>query len=264
MRVDALDADRIRDFLDAATSRWLLSIEVFETIDSTNSYLMRKASVGAVDGQICLAEHQTSGRGRRGRTWTTPRSRSIALSIGHRVDTPHARLGALSLVVGLAGAIALERIGLSQVGLKWPNDLFLRDAKVGGILIEVVPLKRPVEAVIGVGLNVVRTVELEAVETPVASIDDVLGDVDRNRLAALLIAEIHEAACRFAAHGFTVFRDAWNARNVHAGCRVQVSAPRSLVEGIVLGVDEQGQLMLDTGAEVRAINAGEVSLRAPP
>ena len=261
--MDALDADRIRGALDAGTAGWLRSLEVFESIDSTNAELMRRAATATVDGAVALAEHQSSGRGRRGRSWTTPRGRSIALSIGQRIETPAARLGPLSLVVGVAAATALERRGVPDVKLKWPNDLVLEERKLGGVLIEVVPLRQPTETVIGIGINVVRTAELDAVEAAVATIDDVLASPDRNALVALLISEVHAATERFASAGFGAFRDAWSARNLHAGRRVRVSSLAATVEGVVLGVAEQGELMLDTGSEVRLINAGEVSLREP-
>jgi len=256
-----LDANRIRAALDADALGWLASLEVFDSIDSTNSHLMRKASSASIDGCVSLAEHQSSGRGRRGRSWTTARGRNVALSIGHRIDVPAPQLGALSLVVGVACAAALARAGLPGVRLKWPNDLLLDEKKLGGVLIEVVPQKQPLETIIGIGINVARSSELESVGVPVASIDDVHRDIERNALVAALIGAVHRAASEFVTRGFAAFRTAWNGLNAHAGRTVRVTTPTTVVEGTVLGVAEQGELMLQTGDEVRLVNAGEVTLR---
>jgi len=260
---DRLDAHRITRGLSPAAADWLHRIDVFESVGSTNTYLMTRAEVDDVDGHVCLAEFQSAGRGRRGRTWTTPSGQSIALSLGHRLAVPLARLGALSLVVGLAVASALEHCGVTGVGLKWPNDIILEGAKLGGILIEVVPGRAPALIVIGVGVNVSRGSQaLASVETPVAVTDDVAPDLDRSRLAAALIDAIHEFAVQFERFGFSHFHAAWDALNIHVDRRVTVVSGADRIDGTVRGVTETGELIVETEAGTRSFNSGEVSLRA--
>jgi len=256
-----LAAERIRSRLSDVASRWLGRLEVFETIDSTNSHLMNRADRETIDGHAVLAEHQSAGRGRRGRTWKTPRGQSIALSLGVQIDVPAARLGAVSLVTGLAVASALEQCGVQGVGLKWPNDIFLRGAKLGGILIELVPLRQPPVAVIGVGINVARDPELSEVADPVAAIADTGAEVDRNLLAARLIESIRGHVRRFEVEGFAPFRRPWHDRNVHRDATVAILLGDARIEGRVRGVGESGELVLATADGERRFTSGEVSLR---
>jgi len=257
-----LDAQRIRNRLSDVTRLWLGEIEIFETIGSTNAHLLDRASREGIDGHAVLAEHQSAGRGRRGRTWKSPRGQSIALSIGVRADVPAARLGALSLVTGLAVAAALDQCDIPGVGLKWPNDIFLGGAKLGGILIEVVPLRHPCVAVIGVGINVERgDPELDVVVDPIAAVADVRAGVDRNLMASHLIDSIHAHARRFEAEGFGAFRTAWENRNIHRDDAVSILLGDSRVDGRVLGVGEGGELVLATVDGERRFTSGEVSLR---
>jgi BirA family biotin operon repressor/biotin-[acetyl-CoA-carboxylase] ligase len=257
----ALDAHEIRRHLPDGAGRWLTQLEVFETIDSTNTHLMANASVESVAGRAAVAEHQSAGRGRRGRAWKSPHGQSIALSLGTHVEVPATRLGAVSLVVGLAVVRALDRCGVVGVGLKWPNDVVLNGAKLGGILIEVVPARQPCEVVIGVGINVARDPELVAVVDPVATISDVVATIDRNLVVARLIESIHGHVRRFEAEGFAPFRGAWQAANVHRDARVAVLLGEARIEGRVLGVGEAGELVLGTAEGERRFTSGEVSLR---
>jgi BirA family biotin operon repressor/biotin-[acetyl-CoA-carboxylase] ligase len=260
------DPTRIRRGLPESTDRWLASLEVFESISSTNSYLLAKAAREHVDGHVCIAEYQTAGRGRRGRSWVSPRGGSIAMSLTHRVAVPLARLGAMSLVTGVGAALALDRSGVSGVGLKWPNDLYLAGAKLGGILIEVVPAVQPPLTVIGIGLNLERgAAELAALADPIAAVGDIAGP-DRDELCAALIDCIHSHVLRFETEGFAPFRAEFGRRDVYAGRAVTVAAGLETVTGVVAGVGEDGELLLETGSGPRRIGSGEVTLRplAPP
>ena len=132
----ALDRDSILAQLSRASRGWLRELRVHAEIDSTNSHLIARAANETIDGVACIAERQTGGRGRRGRTWLTPPGSNIALSLGKSISIPISEVAPLSLVVGLAAVNALARVGVNDVKLKWPNDVLLNGAKVGGILIE--------------------------------------------------------------------------------------------------------------------------------
>ena len=132
----ALDRESILADLSHDARRWVRELRVHAEIDSTNTHLMARATNETIDGVVCIAERQTGGRGRRGRTWLTPAGSNIALSLGKSVPIAISEVAPLSLVVGLAVVSAMERVGVNDVKLKWPNDILLDGAKVGGILIE--------------------------------------------------------------------------------------------------------------------------------
>jgi BirA family biotin operon repressor/biotin-[acetyl-CoA-carboxylase] ligase len=260
---EPLDPDRVRERLAVPTRQWLASIEVFESIDSTNTYLMAKAVRESIDGHVCLAEHQSAGRGRRGRTWISPRGSSIAMSLGHRSSLPPARLGPMSLVVGVAVAAALEAVGVDGVQLKWPNDVYLRGAKLGGILIELVPAKQPALAVIGIGINIERNdPSLAEVRDPIAAVSDVVGGVDRTRVCAMLIDSVREHLLRFEGTGFKPFQSEFNRRHVFAGRAVTVSSGAQTQDGVIRGIGAGGELVLETATGRLLVAGGEVTVRA--
>ena len=152
--VELLDADLIRAPLRDATAAQLASLEVAWSLDSTNSELLRRKAPehGAA---VLLAEQQTGGRGRRGRQWASPIAANLYLSLSRQFSGGLARLGGLSLVVGVAAAEALRQAGYAPVGVKWPNDLLAHGRKLGGILVEGGGEHGgPVRAVIGIGVNV--------------------------------------------------------------------------------------------------------------
>ncbi|HEX6733743.1 MAG TPA: biotin--[acetyl-CoA-carboxylase] ligase, partial [Azonexus sp.] len=132
-------------------------VDALDTCDSTSSELMRRADAGAPAGTVIVADRQEAGRGRRGRSWLSSPERSLTFSVLWRFTGSPARLGGLSLAVGVALAQALESLGARGVGLKWPNDVLLStasdQAKLAGVLVEVVSDRRGCQTVIGIGLN---------------------------------------------------------------------------------------------------------------
>jgi len=151
--LELLEKRHIRRELSASAQAWLRELEVHTVIDSTNTRMMKLARSRSVEGRCWFAELQTAGRGRRGRHWFSPFAQNLAVSMGFAVDGAPKEAGALSLVVGLALADLIERLGVADVALKWPNDVLIGGAKCCGILIELVAHRRPLEAVIGIGLN---------------------------------------------------------------------------------------------------------------
>ncbi len=244
---------------------WVRELRVHPEIDSTNSHLMSRAPRQDIDGVACLAERQTNGRGRRGRTWLTPAATGIALSMGRRVRLAIADVAPLSLVVGVAVARAMHRSGIAGVSLKWPNDVLLDGAKVGGVLIELASGGDPVVAVIGVGINVGSGVEVSArLGTPVGDVLDRNRRVSRNTLAADIIDSIHVLTTAFESTGFSRIRDEWERLHAYQGDRVRLTSAASTVEGIARGITVNGELMLETESGVRHYSGGEVSLRVAP
>ncbi|MGQ9862709.1 MAG: biotin--[acetyl-CoA-carboxylase] ligase, partial [Thiobacillaceae bacterium] len=233
--------------------------------DSTNARLLALAAGGAPHGTLLAAEWQTSGRGRRGRRWLGVLGAGLAFSLLWRFERPVAQLSGLSLAVGVALARAMRALGATGIGLKWPNDVLLGEAKLAGILIELSgDMLGPAAAVIGVGINIRAGEQLSAkLGMPVADLETACGrDLDRNAMLACAARELAGVLGVFDRQGYAAFRDEWHAWHAWQGRRVDVlGADGRLLTGRAAGVDDQGALLLDTGANVLPILSGDVSLR---
>ncbi|MBD9468970.1 bifunctional biotin--[acetyl-CoA-carboxylase] ligase/biotin operon repressor BirA [Pseudoxanthomonas sp. PXM01] len=262
--VELLDADRIRAQLQAATVGALSSLEVAWSLDSTNSELLRrKAPERGLDA--LLAEQQTGGRGRRGRQWASPIASNLYLSLSRQFSGGLARLGGLSLVVGVAVAEALKQAGYDAVGVKWPNDLLAHGRKLGGILVEGGGEHGgPVRAVIGIGVNVrmpaPMATSIDQAWTDLARLAD--GAPSRNTLAAQLLDALLPALEQFDHDGLPPFLARYAALDVLAGRAVTVHGPQGDEQGVADGIGDDGALRVNMGQAMRLVHAGEVSVRA--
>lgn len=263
--IELLAAPTIRAALTAETAAWLQRLHIEKSIDSTNTTLLQWAATMPIDGCVLTAEAQTAGRGRRGREWLSPFGRNLAVSIGFRSEQSPTQLGALSLVVGLAVRQAVLDIGVEGVELKWPNDVLLDGRKLGGILIELVRATKPVEVVIGIGVNVGGGETIaEHVDQSIADVAEQIARPVRNELLAQLLNRVVAACQRFEQAGFGPFREAWQNAHRYQGATVVVTKPgnASGTTGTVLGVADDGALRLRTQTGIEEFNSGEVTLRA--
>lgn len=259
---DQLDALLIRAALGAKARRF--HIEVLDACESTSTRLLDLAQAGAPSGSVVVCERQTAGRGRRGRAWLSAPGASLTFSLLKRFAPGARPLAGLSLAVGAAVAHALEDMGATGIGLKWPNDILVADAKLGGILVETITERGAQLAVIGIGLNVQLPKELAA--TIPAETADLLSAMpavpSRNLILARLLARLDTALSAFVRAGFAGCVEAWLARHAYAGRAVRILADGvPPVEGCCHGVDADGALLLETGTGIRRILSGEVSLR---
>jgi len=236
-------------------------IDVLPSCDSTNAVLLGRAEAGAASGTVVIAEEQTAGRGRRGRTWFASPGDSLTFSLLWRLAPGTAPAG-LSLAVGVAVARALQRVGADGTALKWPNDLLKAGRKLGGILVELVP-GAPHAAVIGIGINLRLPAGMpEDVRAASAAIATTSNAVDENDLFAALLGELLTTLETFATHGFAAIRPEWMTRHAFQDVRVSLSTDFGLPrEGICRGVDTDGALLLEIDSRVERILSGEVSLR---
>lgn len=262
--VELLDAERIRASLQAATVYALSSLDVAWSLDSTNSELLRrKAPERGVE--VLLAEQQTGGRGRRGRQWASPIASNLYLSLSRQFSGGLARLGGLSLVVGVAVAEALRQAGYGAVGVKWPNDLLAHGRKLGGILVEGGGEHGgPVRAVIGIGVNVRMpapvAMTIDQAWTDLAGLGD--GAPSRNALAAQLLDTLLPALEQFDRDGLPPFLARYAALDVLAGRAITVHGPQGDEQGVADGIGDDGALRVRMDQGVRQVHAGEVSVRA--
>lgn len=262
--LDLLDAAKIRDALLPMVRARLGVIETYEELGSTNSVALQRAQLQPSHGYVCLAEWQTAGRGRRGRSWSSAPASSLCLSLVWEFSGGAAALEGLSLVVGLAVQRALEALGAEGVGLKWPNDLYWGGRKLGGILLEMTgDASGPCQVVIGIGINVQMTeVQSVGIDQPWVALSEVLGGAPgRSLLAAGVLEQVVRHLVDFVDRGFDEFREAWESRDILRGAYVTVSLGDGVLEGVSLGVNAQGALRVLVDGLERVFYAGEVSLR---
>jgi len=260
--VELLDADQIRH----AGQLGAIGVEVHSCIDSTNDALAECFR----HRHAVLAEYQTAGRGRRGRSWISPPGCGLSISFGFRFDHGLQRLTSLSLIAGVAAAETLAGEGVG-VGLKWPNDLVVGQHKLGGLLVEIRGTGTgPSKVVIGLGVNA-RLPRAGQAQGEFRPPDQPWTDLyrltrrqpDRNRLAGRLIAALDVACREFQRGGFAPFAPRWAALDALRGRRVHVSAgDHPVVEGLAEGVTGSGKLRVAAGGQVAELGIGEVSVRA--
>jgi BirA family biotin operon repressor/biotin-[acetyl-CoA-carboxylase] ligase len=243
-----------------------VTIEVVAETGSTNLDLMVRAKEGLLNTPVLLlAEKQTAGRGRAGRSWHSIPGGVLTFSLAWHFEAGAQSLLGLPLVVGIAIAERLLQIGV-PVSLKWPNDILKDGKKLGGILLESQSDGLAgVWAVIGVGLNLQIPSSLEQVIGQDVADAPWLAQMDRNDLMAQLLRSLLAALEEFKVLGFTAFAERWNRLHAHAHQAVKIMDQGQLLhQGIALGVDAQGSLMLQTEIETLRIHSGDVSLRALP
>lgn len=259
-----LDREIVLSCLPAPAAELLGELDIQAVIDSTNAEALRRIAAGAGAGLVCVAEQQTAGRGRRGRNWISPFATNLYMSMVAEIGGGIAATQGLSLAVSVAVTDALQHFGLSDLQLKWPNDILYGDAKLGGILIEMSGDASGVcQLVIGIGLNVRMPATAAAdIDQNWTDISRVLGaEVDRNALLAAMLAELLPLIFSFEEKGFSHWRQRWLDRDAYAGRRVVVHSGEQEIAGTVTGIDDCGALLLNTGSDIQVIHGGEVSLR---
>ena len=262
--VDLHDTAAIRAALGDAARSLLRDINVFDVIDSTNEQAKRAADPLNGGGICYLAERQTGGRGRLGRRWVSPFACNLYLTVAWEFDGGIAVVEGLSLAVGVAARSALAAVGVTDIDLKWPNDLLRSGRKLGGILIEVIGDPQGLCRVItGIGINVAMpAAAAREIDQPWRDLSDCR--ISRDRLAAALLEQLLPLLHDFPERGFRAYRREWEAAHVHQGRPVRISTGSRVVDGIARGVNEQGALALECADGLRFISGGEVSLREGP
>lgn len=267
------DEHRIRAVLSAAASSVLAGIAIFPELASTNQHLSRLGR-GRQHGQVILADKQTAGRGRAGRSWHSPGGCNIHLSLGWRLASTVDSLSGLPLAIGIAVARAVACFGVADVRIKWPNDLIIGRCKFGGILVETSQAGGAgTVAVIGIGINV----SMAAQPGAQSSIDQPWTDICshlqaarepdlRDRLTGCLLNELLATVRLFEVQGLAPFMSDWRRLDAISGRQIKISCGAAVIFGRALGVDTRGCLVVECvgsgGAiERRSFHAGEVSIR---
>jgi BirA family transcriptional regulator, biotin operon repressor / biotin---[acetyl-CoA-carboxylase] ligase len=263
------EASDILQETGAAARVALETLEVFAELESTSTYLVHQARPADGRFRAVLANHQTAGRGRNEKIWHSPPGSGLCLSLAYTFAKMPRNLPSLTLAIGVAIAAALERLGVSGLALKWPNDLVVRDSKLGGILTEMPSDAASAKTVIiGIGLNVdlpnsmryaAPTAWSNRVTDLVACMAEVPG---RAELAGAIITSIIDVILQYVREGFAPFRDAWQEHDWLIGKRLSVRQVQRRITGTAEGIDEDGALLVKTSAGTERVVSGSIELPA--
>jgi BirA family biotin operon repressor/biotin-[acetyl-CoA-carboxylase] ligase len=261
--LELLDRDIIVSALNAESRDLLAELEVHSHLPSTNTHLSTRAT-GLPSGQVCMAEYQSSGRGRRGSAWVSPYAANVYMSLLWRFSVSPAVLSGLGLVSGVAVVRALRDAGLRDIGLKWPNDITWQGRKLAGTLLELSGESYgPVNVVIGVGVNVRMPVTAGGqIDQAWVDMETAVGNrVSRNALAGTLLHHLLLAMRQFQDNGLAPFLQEWQQWDVVTGKTIRLQLPNETLTGIAKGIDHNGALLLQCRGTISSYMAGEVSVR---
>jgi BirA family biotin operon repressor/biotin-[acetyl-CoA-carboxylase] ligase len=250
-------------------------VEVHNIIDSTNSYLLRRLPNQNHNLQVCLAEYQDSGRGRRGRKWISPFGSHIYMSMYWFLEQGMAAAMGLSVVSALAVSAAIKDLYQIDVQLKWPNDIYFDGVKLAGILIDLEgQALEPCHCVIGIGLNIsMPQKSAEQVDQPWTDLQDVINKnianakdknldfIDRDELAATLITNLSLRLLQHQTEGLTTMVNEWAKHDFYYNKPVRLITGTREKKGICRGINSQGALLLEVEGQIHPVYGGEVSLR---
>lgn len=253
---------------------WIL--ERVEESVSTNEDLMSRWRANTLwDPVARLAQKQTAGRGRMGRSWVSSPNHTLTFSVAYPFKKTIQELSGLSLALGLgvikgignATDLPLEKLQQKGLGLKWPNDVLFKDKKLAGMLIEGGQLKGddPTWLIIGIGINLSKDSDLEqGIGKEIACLGDFM---DPNTCNADIIwleilKELGVIIEEFEKFSFHKFQDLWNHWDSYKNKVCQISQQDQIqLEGIEKGVDQNGILLIETSLGVKKVISGDVSLR---
>jgi BirA family biotin operon repressor/biotin-[acetyl-CoA-carboxylase] ligase len=229
----------------ATEVRWFASLE------STNGYLLDESRRGAPEWLVAVADFQTQGRGRRGRSWIAPPGASLLASVLLRPELPPERLQLVSIVSGIAMAHAVHRVAGFLPALKWPNDLVVGDRKLAGLLAE----SDGDAVVVGIGVNVEwHDFPPELADTATACNLEAGRSVDRRELLSVFLVELEQRYARL-----DVVIDDYRALLATLGRRVRVERPDGDLVGRAVDVGSAGELVVDVDGHGRVtVHVGDV------
>lgn len=260
--LDLLDVESIRNQLKHQNAKQVIALEIYNSIDSTNTYLLQKEIFNDEGLHVCFAEEQTAGRGRRGRTWQSPYGHNIYLSMLRFCAAHPSVFAGLSLAIGVAVVRALAALGVLGCQLKWPNDVQLGGKKLAGILIELAgDVNGMCRVVIGVGVNVaMNAIVAEAIDQPFTTLTDAGYKITRNELAAELVNQLILALNEYENNGLRAFKDEWQKCDAYLGQYIELKWGNAVRSGIYRGIDDTGLLLLEWEGRLESFSSGEVSL----
>ena len=258
-----LNADAIQAKITPKALQTAYEIEIFEQLDSTNTYLQQVDKRARVRPLFCLAEEQTQGKGRFEREWHSPAYQNIYLSCAW--EHSHTPPPSLSIVIALAVVRALKTIAPTiTFQIKWPNDLWANGKKCGGILIETQRTALGLSRwIIGIGINVNMIDNAAAMEAQWTSLQKITGiEYDRNAIVAALIQNILTTVPPFLTQGLRPWQNEWQALDALYQQPVSAKHDGNTIQGTAMGIDEQGYLRVQVGSDIVLCSSAETTLRS--
>lgn len=283
--LELLDPEKIRALIEPAQQVKLNNLEIFNTITSTNDYLLNHSSEKKEETIACFAERQTQGKGRRGRAWISPFAKNIYLSLLWHFPSDPSTLSGLSLAVALAVVSALKEYGVTKhIRVKWPNDVLWKNQKLAGILIELsCEAHNTCRTVIGIGINLdMSSFSGDEISQPWIDIKTILQDIqqeqaisskmstdnvckatsiNRNTFAGTLLNELIKTVILFQNEGLTPLIPLWQTLDITFGKIITIQTPTTVITGISRGIDAHGHFLLEnSNGEIKSYSSGEISI----
>jgi BirA family biotin operon repressor/biotin-[acetyl-CoA-carboxylase] ligase len=264
-RLELLDESLIKQHLDKNHESSISQLFIFDEVSSTNDYLIQHARQHKGKNAVCMAERQTAGRGRLGRQWVSPFAANIYLSLLWHFDADISELGGLNIVIAVTIAqVILAATPIMDLKLKWPNDIYWQNQKLGGVLIDIVgEFSGGCAAVIGIGINVnMPDASSLQIEKPWTDLRTATGEpVSRNQLAGLLLNQLILNLRLLSESGTGYFIQLWNKMDYLVGKQVSIQSLNAKHEGVAEKVNEQGHLLIKTSEGGRvALTVGDASI----
>lgn len=255
-RLELLDPDQITAYLPAESYSQLKQLIVLDVVNSTNDYAFAHTEVPLA----CLAEYQTQGKGRQGRRWFSPYASGLCLSLKYRYASGTGSLNGLNIALAVSIAQLLQTLGVENLGIKWPNDLWWHGKKLAGLLLEIRMLPHDQqEVVFGLGLNVNVWEAMPTIDQDWTDLTTIMGKLtSRNQLAALCISQCLQTLTHYPQQKLTPFQAAWEKLDLLANRQVTLTLPQGQVQGKACGIDTEGALQLQIGQTVHSYLSGEV------
>jgi len=261
--IELLSHSQISRHLGTTVQNKTSLIQVENLVTSTNDIV--KTYLSTCDsGFCCLAEAQSAGRGRRGKTWVSPYAGSLYCSMLWRFASGYQAMAGLSLMVGVIVNETLAEMGIDRCQLKWPNDIYFNNKKLAGILVEVEgQVGASASAIIGIGVNVHLPSNVQGIEQAFTDLHDISKrSISRNKLAALLIQNLWQALALFEKQGMTPFIEQWKEADLYKNKKIKLISGDNNTVGIGRGIDETGALLLELNGKIQAFHGGEISVRS--
>ncbi|KEK28518.1 bifunctional biotin--[acetyl-CoA-carboxylase] ligase/biotin operon repressor BirA [Shewanella xiamenensis] len=235
----------------------------FDEIPSTNGFMLSHTSE-LKSGDVCVAEYQSAGRGRRGRTWVSPYGHHLYFSQFWSFPQGMAQAMGLSLVVACSLVEVLKSFGVDNIGVKWPNDIYLNYKKLAGILIEMSgQADSECQLIIGIGVNMAMSEDQgKGIDQPWSDLSSLTEMPNKTDLVIALHKQLKRDIQLFEREGLAAFKTRWQQADLFHGKEIRLLMGENHVDGICRGIDEQGAVLLETADGIQAYIGGEISLRA--
>ena len=264
--LDLLDETIIKSHLTSSVKEKLSQLDILHEVDSTNRYIQDYSLPQIKHFSVVLAEMQRAGKGRRGREWVSPYAANIYMSVLWPLQKSLSEVGGLSSLLSISLVKALRDMGVTDLGLKWPNDIYCHNKKLAGLLIECSgEVNGASKMVIGVGVNVRMSqqadVEIDQAWTDIISHTS-NGVITRNEVVAQLLNHLYETLAEFDSAHVDNIDAQWAKWDILMDKPVILQTLRENIHGVARGIDAHGYLLLETNNTIQRISAGDVSLRA--